>query len=186
MAAKKQMAQVMNDVVALVKAAQMGEWKMSDKTKEDDRLYVGATAVRAVIKELEYAKAEAERFKEEHQGACHLVARMHAAAVGEVTGPNRGVVEDVEDLRLRAEDGKRDYDALMREREQVGNALGEWELSERARAQAMNDVVALVRAAQMAEGVLREMHQHDEALEVAEALKPFEALLHARSAPPSP
>ena len=49
-----------------------------------------------------------------------------------------------------------------------------------------NDVVALVRAAQMAEGVLREMHQHDEALEVAEALKPFEALLHARSAPPSP
>jgi hypothetical protein len=38
----------------------------------------------------------------------------------------------------------------------------------------------------MAEGVLREMHQHDEALEVAEALKPFEALLHARSAPPSP
>jgi hypothetical protein len=49
-----------------------------------------------------------------------------------------------------------------------------------------NNVVALVKAAQMAEGVLREMHQHDEALEVAEALKPFEALLHARSAPPSP
>ena len=135
--------------------------------------------------------AIAARFKEEHQAACHLVAQMHAAAVGEVAGPNRGVVEDVEDLRLRAEqaeadnvklrdaalsqgmtpppptpenlhahsygvgwweglaamkqsmgislqDGsndsfvssskrarQRDYDALMREREQVGNALGE-------------------------------------------------------------
>jgi len=125
--------------------------KMTDKTKEDDRLYVGGSAVRAVIKKLGFAKAEAERFKGEHQGACHLVARMHAAAVGEVTGPNRGVVEDVEDLRLRAEDGKRDYDALCREHEQVWNALGErtqerddarlscdqwkekWELSERAR-----------------------------------------------------
>jgi len=47
--------------------------------------------------------AIAARFKEEHQAACHLVAQMHAAAVGEVAGPNRGVVEDVEDLRLRAE-----------------------------------------------------------------------------------
>jgi len=147
--------------------------------------------IESLTKELKYAKAEAERFRGEHQEACHLVAQMHAAAVGEVTGPNRGVVEDVEDLRLRAEkaeadnvklrdaalsqgmtpppptpenlhahsygvgwweglaamkqsmeisfrDGsndsfvssskrarQRDYDALMREREQVGNALGE-------------------------------------------------------------
>ena len=72
--------------------------------------------IEALTKELEYAKAEAERFKEEHQGACHLVAQMHAAAVGEVTGPNRGVVEDVEDLRLSRDQWKQ-----------------EWELSERNR-----------------------------------------------------
>ena len=66
--------------------------------------------------EMKYAKAEAARFKEEHQGACHLVAQMHAAAVGEVTGPNRGVVEDVEDLRLSRDQWKE-----------------KWELSERAR-----------------------------------------------------
>jgi len=64
--------------------------------------------IEALTKELEYAEEEAERFKEEHQGACHLVAQMHAAAVGEVTGPNRGVVEDVEDLRLRAEKAEAD------------------------------------------------------------------------------
>lgn len=34
--------------------------------------------------------------------AAMLVARMHAAALGEVRGPLRGVVEDVEDVRLRA------------------------------------------------------------------------------------
>ena len=114
---------------------------------------------------LEYAQQESARFREEHQEACHLVAQMHAAAVGEVTGPNRGVVEDVEDLRLRAEDGSRDYDALMREREQVGNALGErtqerdearlsrdqwkqeWELSERNRMDREADNVKLRDAA---------------------------------------
>jgi hypothetical protein len=44
--------------------------------------------------------------------------------------------------------------------------------------QAMDDMVALVKAAQMAERVLRELHQSDEALEVAEALEPFETILH--------
>lgn len=38
-------------------------------------------------------------YKGSYENACNLVARMHAAAVGEVTGPRRGVVEDVEDLR---------------------------------------------------------------------------------------
>lgn len=36
-----------------------------------------------------------------YEGACKTIADMHAAAVGEVTGPNRGVVEDVADLRAR-------------------------------------------------------------------------------------
>jgi hypothetical protein len=78
------------------------------------------------IKELEYAKAEAARFKEEHQGACHLVAQMHAAAVGEVTGPNRGVIEDVEDLRLSRDQWKQ-----------------EWELSERNKMDREAEIVKL-------------------------------------------
>jgi len=50
-------------------------------------------------KEIEYLKAEVERHKSDEEYACQLVAAMHAAAVGEVKGPKRGVVEDVEDLR---------------------------------------------------------------------------------------
>ena len=34
-----------------------------------------------------------------YDSACRNVAALHAAAVGEVRGPIRGVVEDVEDLR---------------------------------------------------------------------------------------
>jgi len=82
--------------------------------------------IEALIKELEDAKAEAARFREEHQGACHLVAQMHAAAVGEVTGPNRGVVEDVEDLRRSRDQWKK-----------------EWELSERNKMDREAEIVEL-------------------------------------------
>lgn len=58
--------------------------------------------------DLDVLKAELEQAKEDHGGACKLVALMHAAAVGEVTGPNRGVVEDVADLRT-------ERDALKKE-----------------------------------------------------------------------
>jgi len=51
--------------------------------------------------ELASAKADAERYKADYIAACELVAKMHAAAIGEVRGPIRGVVEDVEDLRAR-------------------------------------------------------------------------------------
>jgi len=50
-------------------------------------------------KEIEYLKTEVAWLKGEHKDACHLIAKMHAAAVGEVTGPKRGVVEDVKYLR---------------------------------------------------------------------------------------
>ena len=46
------------------------------------------------------AQAEAE-MKGNYERACQTIAEMHAAAVGEVTGPIRGVVEDVADLRAR-------------------------------------------------------------------------------------
>lgn len=39
--------------------------------------------------------------KEEYGRACHLVAQMHFAATGEVTGPKLGVVEDVAEVRRK-------------------------------------------------------------------------------------
>jgi hypothetical protein len=37
----------------------------------------------------------------DYDGACRTIAEMHAAAVGQVRGPDRGVVEDIIDLRHR-------------------------------------------------------------------------------------
>lgn len=48
---------------------------------------------------LRAARADAERYKADALSAAELVAKMHAAAVGEVRGPIRGVVEDVQDVR---------------------------------------------------------------------------------------
>jgi len=44
---------------------------------------------------------EAERFKRDYLNACKTIADMHAAATGYVGGPERGVVEDVADVRAR-------------------------------------------------------------------------------------
>jgi len=49
---------------------------------------------------IEKLEREFERIKEDCAQACLLVAKMHAAAVGAMIGPKRGVVEDIEDLRL--------------------------------------------------------------------------------------
>lgn len=61
--------------------------------------------------------ADAERFKQDHLGACQTIAEMHAAATGRTgEGPVRGVVEDVADVRtamLRAEEER---DGAYRER----------------------------------------------------------------------
>ena len=45
-----------------------------------------------------------EALSEDYSRACQTVANMHAAAIGRIEGPHRGIVEDVEDLRadLRA------------------------------------------------------------------------------------
>lgn len=48
---------------------------------------------------LEDARAETKAAKADYEGACKTIADMHAAAVGEVRGPKRGVVEDVAALR---------------------------------------------------------------------------------------
>lgn len=44
---------------------------------------------------------ELSEVKGSYDRACQTIAQMHAAAVGEVRGPDRGVVEDVEDVRHR-------------------------------------------------------------------------------------
>lgn len=50
------------------------------------------------------AEADAERFKADHLGACKTIADMYEAATGRTgVGPIRGVVEDVADMRDRAE-----------------------------------------------------------------------------------
>jgi hypothetical protein len=59
---------------------------------------------------------EAEEHKTNYLGACKTIADMHAAALGEVRGPIRGVVEDVEDVRLRAEQAEAERDGAYRER----------------------------------------------------------------------
>ncbi|MFI8200049.1 hypothetical protein ACIF6K_26595 [Streptomyces sp. NPDC085942] len=47
---------------------------------------------------------DAERFKADHLAACKTIAEMHEAATGRTgMGPIRGVVEDVADVRTRAE-----------------------------------------------------------------------------------
>ena len=51
---------------------------------------------RDVVEDCDAARADAV-------SACKLVADMHAAAVGEVRGPIRGVVEDVQDVRAELE-----------------------------------------------------------------------------------
>lgn len=55
----------------------------------------------AAEKERDEAREERDRARRDHGGACHLVAKMHHAATGAVTGPARGVVEDVAGVRAR-------------------------------------------------------------------------------------
>jgi len=49
----------------------------------------------------EYTRTSLTERTADYTDACVSIAKMHAAAVGEVTGPARGVIEDVEDLRSR-------------------------------------------------------------------------------------
>lgn len=66
----------------------------------DDAFHEVILLARAAV-ELELARADAARFKADYFRCAEMAARMHAAAIGEVgSGPRRGVVEDVEDLRL--------------------------------------------------------------------------------------
>ncbi|WP_445524767.1 3'-5' exonuclease [Streptomyces cyslabdanicus] len=51
--------------------------------------------------ELEDARRDLVKLRGAYDSACQTIAAMHKAAVGEARGPDRGLVEDVEDLRAR-------------------------------------------------------------------------------------
>ena len=53
----------------------------------------------AALARVEELERESVLYKDGYVSACGTVADMHAAAVGEIRGPDRGVVEDVTDLR---------------------------------------------------------------------------------------
>ncbi|MFF7146063.1 hypothetical protein ACFZB5_33520 [Streptomyces nodosus] len=72
-----------------------------------------AQALTAVMAPAEQAQADAERYKADYLSACGTIAEMHAAATGRTgMGPDRGVVEDVADVRERAEQADRHRRAL--------------------------------------------------------------------------
>lgn len=57
--------------------------------------------------------ADAERYKQDYLNACKTIADMYAAATGRTgMGPVRGVIEDVEDVRLGAERAAADLNRL--------------------------------------------------------------------------
>lgn len=62
--------------------------------------------------EIEKLRTEVERLKTENWQTCGLVAQMHRAAMNDVIGPKRGVVEDILDLRLERDALKAQLDAL--------------------------------------------------------------------------
>ena len=80
----------------------VNEWKNTASNEPDEVL---CDLIAAAITEAEQGVAtltqENERLKADYQRACKTVADMHAAAIGEVGGPIRGVVEDVANLRAQ-------------------------------------------------------------------------------------
>lgn len=66
------------------------------------------SSLREVLAHIDKLEAENERLKKDYQHACNLVADMHAAAVGDVTGPKVGVVEDVAAVRAENEQLRKD------------------------------------------------------------------------------
>jgi len=71
---------------------------------------------------------ERDEMRSSYEGACRTVADMHAAATGrEGMGPVRGVVEDVEDVRMRAEnaEGRAQAMEVQRDKAEAGRAAAD-------------------------------------------------------------
>jgi hypothetical protein len=53
----------------------------------------------------------------DYERACQTIARMHAAAVGEITGPRSGVIEDVQDVAAALQIVSSALDLIVRDAE---------------------------------------------------------------------
>ena len=93
----------------------------SDLIEEVERLQEEDKAGDKIIEDL---GNDIERLKADYEGACKTVAEMHAAAVGEIRGPTRGVVEDV--LNLRQQNSELEAQVCQL-REALENLLREYE-----------------------------------------------------------
>jgi hypothetical protein len=72
--------------------------------KQERRAYIAEKLLQTapeLAAELDTLRAELAEAKSNYIGACQTIAAMHAAAVGGIRGPNRGVVEDVADVAER-------------------------------------------------------------------------------------
>ncbi len=77
-----------------------------------ERIDLIASQANRLNDEKNAAESQLADMKENYERACGTVAKMHAAAMGEVTGPKRGVVEDVADMKERADAWRQKYEAL--------------------------------------------------------------------------
>ena len=75
-----------------------------------------ADSLRHIADLYDELEKEKDEMRARWESACGTVAAMHAAAVGEVCGPRRGVVEDISDLRAEVE-------RLTRERDEARDGL---------------------------------------------------------------
>ncbi|MER7726409.1 hypothetical protein [Streptomyces sp. NPDC096323] len=79
-----------------------------------------ADTVAELAARTEQAEQDAERFKADHLAACTTIADMHEAATGRTgMGPIRGVVEDVADVRARAEKAEKRGDHWKRVAQEI-------------------------------------------------------------------
>lgn len=62
---------------------------------------------------------ELSEAKDNYNNACQTIAAMHEAALGERTGPIRGVVEDVADVRTQLLEAQATIQALLSESKEV-------------------------------------------------------------------
>jgi hypothetical protein len=93
---------------------QRAEWRASAKLttgrygirssarRDGERILALLDALNEAETRAQEAEEDRDRNYESYIGACRQVAEMHEAAMGEITGPHAGVVEDIRNNRLRA------------------------------------------------------------------------------------
>lgn len=119
-----------------------------------------AEAARDVLEiQLKEVREELKQAKESYDRACQTIAKMHEAAMGEVRGPNRGVVEDVQDLKSALDE------ALFKKVQMESDAFV-WGMAKR-----MKELIEEGKAARVV-GFLDELIENDFPVE-----KPLDKLL---------